>query len=157
MKKAKNWESQETPEKREEKVENKINHCPVCGLNGKIGAFCQTHLDSIKDYNWIMNYVNGLEKYDKKTVHILSFAISDRVSYIINDMEIIDGKLAIEEFLQEKLYERLENGKEIRCSVWMEKLLKEILALQKSRSKIIEIIKEEKVVEVGTGNDHKEQ
>src|SRR5574337_448512 len=109
MIKNKTWESQEI--KTEKEDGNKINHCPVCGLNGKIGTFCQTHLDLMKDYNWLKNYLNNIEKYDDKTIHTINFAISERVSYVINDVDVIDGKLAIEEFLQEKLHEKLEEGK----------------------------------------------
>lgn len=142
MKRDKKWESQEIEEY---KSESNINHCPVCGVNGVIGAFCQTHLDLLKDYNWIKNYLNTLDskKYDHKTIHIIDSAVSDRVSYVINDVEIVDGKLAIEKFLQENLYGRLNEGKTVKCSQWMEKTLLEILNLQRARDKIIEMMKSE--------------
>ncbi len=71
---------------------------------------------------------------------MLNFAISDRVSYIINDVPVTNGKLAIEEFLEENLYERLENNKKVKCSEWMKRMLMEIINLQRARGKVIKII-----------------
>ncbi|MDD3474420.1 MAG: hypothetical protein PHP08_00770 [Candidatus Dojkabacteria bacterium] len=136
----KKWEEQES---KEESLKKKAS-CPLCSSNGDLGAFCEIHLKALKDYNWIKNYINNMENFDNKTIHILDFAISERVSYVINDIEVINGRLAVEEYLKENLYNRLENGKEARCSEYMERMLQEILLLRKARSSVIEILSEKK-------------
>ncbi len=125
-------------EKSNKKEELKI--CPLCSSNGNEGSLCEKHVNLSKDYNWLKNYINSQETVNAKTLYLLEFAISDRVSYVINDVPVIDGRLAIEEFLQENLYEKVKNKKEVRCSIYMEKMLKEILALQKAHSMIVKMM-----------------
>lgn len=128
------------PEKEKGEEKEKLKTCPLCSSNGIEGALCEQHVNLSKDYNWLKNYINSQETLNTKTLYLLEFAISDRVSYVINDVPVIDGRLAIEEFLQENLYERVKNKKEVRCSIYMEKMLKEILALQKARSMIVKMM-----------------
>ena len=137
--KDKKWQTQESKEKSHEKK----RYCPLCSNNGDLGAFCQHHLNALRSYHWIKYYINNIEKVDKKTIHILDFAISERVSYVINDVEIVSGKLAIEQYLEENLYGRMENRKEVKCSVFMERILLEIMSLQNARGSILIIMKEE--------------
>lgn len=104
-----------------------VNHCPLCNLGD--GALCHEHELMSKDFNWVKNYINNQETLDKKIVYLLGYSLSDRVSYIINDVEIINGRLQIEEYLKKK-----------NISVDMEQRLREILALEKAYDMIIELM-----------------
>lgn len=114
--------------RRSETVE-KVNTCPVC--TGKNGCLCEVHALLIKDFNWVRDYVNSQEKVDSNLVYILEASISDRKSYVINDIEVDEGRLMIEESLEK--YKKL--------SIEREKMLREILSLEKARDVIIEMIK----------------
>ncbi len=106
------------------------SHCPVCGLGS--GIMCEEHLLKCKNFEWLRKYLNNLDKFDKNTLYILDSSITDRKSLVINDIEIIDGKMDIEGYLQ-KPY----------CSEYMERMLKEIISLEKAREIIFDEVQKE--------------
>lgn len=116
---------------------NVKSKCPVCELGD--GALCSSHELMTKDFIWIKHYINSQEKFNKNIIYILDFAISDRKSNVINDIEIIDGRMLIEEALNKK-----------NISVDRERMLKEILALQKAKYTIIKLMNLE---DSGNGNN----
>lgn len=121
-------------ERKEEIV--KGDNCPICKLNGNRGALCSEHAKLTSDFNWLRNYINNLDEneIDKDVVYVLEFAISTRISYIINDVEVVNGRLQVKEHL-----ELLEKKK---TNLYMERKLKEILALQKAKSYVMTLVKE---------------
>lgn len=106
------------------------SRCPICKLGN--GAMCVEHALLCKNFKWIKNYINNLEEFDRNTIYVLESTISSRVSTIINDVEIIDGRLAIEEYLDKK-----------NCSVNMEKILKEIILLRKALLFVVNEVEKE--------------
>ncbi len=120
-------------ERETEKREN-LNRCPICGINGGNGVLCETHMLDIKDFDWIRNYLNKKDKVDSKDLYVIECAISDRKSYVINYVPIIHGKMMIKEYLNECL----EKGK---CSEFLERMLKEIIALEDAKIVMIDIMK----------------
>ncbi len=157
-----------------EKDKEKTKNCPICSSNGDDGALCAKHAELSKNYVWLKNYINSQEKMNEKILYLLNFSISDRLSYIINDVPIVNGRIMIDEFLQknmeflqknwkrnenyiskkrkkklddsvivepEKLKELENMNIRMKRSLYMEKMLKEILALQKARCSVIEMIK----------------
>lgn len=115
--------------------------CPICfnDLNGDSGALCPKHAILIcSNYEWLRDYINNLEGFNKDTIYILDDAISNRVSYIINDVEVVNGRLQIKEHLDKEL----EKSHDKR-SPYMERMLREILSLQKAKAKVIEIMNSE--------------
>ena len=95
-------------------------HCPIYGLGN--GIMCEEHLLSTKNFSWLRNYINNLDKFDQNTLYIIDSAITDRKSQIINDIEIVDGKMDLQGYLEKST-----------CSTYMEKIIKEIINLEKAR------------------------
>lgn len=108
---------------------NKINNCPICGVNGRTGALCSDHAIMTKNFDMLRKYINEQEKADKRIIYILEFAISDRISYVIDEIPIVSGRIQIEE--------TLKKGK---CGKFTERILKEILILQKAKSVVLDMI-----------------
>ena len=131
------------------------NRCPICHPESGKGVLCETHEVLIHDYDMLRGYINNLDisLLNGNILYLLDNAIGNRVSYVISAHEkhyhkrlkVINGKLAIEEYLKEKLDDKIENGKEATCSVWMQTILLEILALRKAKCKIIVIFENDRI------------
>ena len=112
---------------KEKKEEKHVNKCPICKLGN--GALCTEHYILCKDFKWLRNYINNLDKFDNNTVYIIQSAITERISLIINKLEVINGRLDIEGYLAKS-----------SCSVYSERMLKEILILEKAKTMVIKEI-----------------
>ena len=108
--------------------------CPICKLGN--GVMCVNHATLCKDFKWIKDYINNLDSFDKNTIYILESTISSRVSYVIDEVGVENGRLAIEEYLDKKT-----------CSVWMERILKEILLLNKALAFVVDEVEKEGIKE----------
>ena len=117
-----------------EKNKEEINHCPVCGIDGKDGALCDEHVLLTKDFSKLRAYINEQEKAEPRFIYMLDFAISDRKSYVINYVPIVNGKMMIEEFLKSK-----------NCSEFSERICKEILILQRAKCALLDMIESDKL------------
>lgn len=83
---------------------------------------CENHFILCKDFKWLQNYINNLDCYNEITIYVLNSSISERKSMIINEVDIVNGKMDIEGYL-----------KQDTCSPYMERILKEILLLEKAK------------------------
>lgn len=117
-----------------------VDACPVCGVNGGNGNLCVQHALMTKDFEWVKNYLNRLEKFNTQSLYILEFAITDRKSLIINDVSIINGRLQVDEYLEHR-----------NISEYKKRILQEIKVLEKARYTVINIISSN-----GNGNENKE-
>lgn len=84
----------------------------------------------MRTYTEIKEYINHLEVVDKETVYYIESAITDRKSMIINDLEIVDGRLDYES--------KLRNG-----SKYMKQMIREIQSLEKAKVTVVEMMRGE--------------
>jgi hypothetical protein len=104
--------------------------CPICKLGD--GVLCLMHMKCCKSFDWIKNYLNNLEKFDKNTLYIIDVAVADRKQNFINVVGFVKGHLALEEYMEKE-----------SCPAYKEKEIKEILILEKAKAMIINIMKKE--------------
>lgn len=64
-----------------------LKKCMVCGKEC-VRFFCEECYDMIRDYKRLKNYINSFEEVNNDTIYILDCAINERISKIINNVNI---------------------------------------------------------------------
>ncbi len=120
---------------KQEDIEDTSNRCPVCGLGD--GHLCSSHSELVTNFDKLREYINGLESVNSSILYILDLSIGHRKSLVINDVPIVNGRMIIREYLEERMSMR-------KCSEFMERTLKEILVLEKAKNMVLNLSMKEK-------------